>query len=85
MKKFLTRILYPLLQKLRGTKSKWPVSKLVKGNMDLYESRHGYRFDINNPVTFTEKLQWYKIYYDNGHLEKVVDKAFFKDYPHADC
>ena len=80
MKKFLTRILYPLLQKLRGTKSKWPVSKLVKGNMDLYESRHGYRFDINNPVTFTEKLQWYKIYYDNGHLEKVVDKAFFKDY-----
>ena len=80
MKKIVSRILSPLLRKLRGTTSKWPVSRLIKCNMDLYESRHGYRFDINNPVTFTEKLQWYKIYYDNAYLEKVVDKAYFKDY-----
>ena len=48
--------------------------------MELYRLKMGYDFDLSNPVTFTEKVQWYKIYYDNGYLEKVVDKAFLKDY-----
>lgn len=76
----LVKILSMILRKAHGTTSKWPLSKLIKSNMDLYESRHGYRFDIYNPITFTEKINWYKIFYDNGYLEKVVDKACFKDY-----
>ena len=37
--------------------------------------------DIKNPITFNEKLQWYKINYEgDGHLENIVDKYLFKRY-----
>lgn len=57
--------------------------ELVKTLMDKYESLMGYRMDINHPVTYTEKLQWYKVFYthkDGEDLIRVVDKYLFKDY-----
>ena len=49
--------------------------------MDKYERLVGYRMDINNPITFTEKLQWYKAFYvGDGHLDRIVDKYLFKQY-----
>lgn len=48
--------------------------------MDLYEKRCGYRFDLENPKTFTEKIIWYKVYYDNPVLTGIVDKYRFKKY-----
>ena len=37
--------------------------------------------DIKIPITFNEKLQWYKINYEgDGHLENIVDKYLFKRY-----
>lgn len=49
--------------------------------MDKYERLVGYRMDLNNPVTYTEKLQWYKLFYEgDGDLLRVVDKYLFKDY-----
>ncbi len=35
---------------------------------------------MNKPVLFTEKLQWYKLYYDNSDLAEIVDKYRFKGY-----
>lgn len=72
--------LHPIVRKMRGCINIWPESKRTQGLMELYRLKMGYDFDLSNPVTFTEKVQWYKIYYDNGYLERVVDKAFFKDY-----
>ena len=40
------------------TIDKWPIEKRVEGAMNLYEKSCGYRFDINNPETFTEKIIW---------------------------
>lgn len=80
MIKSIRHLLSPIVRKLRGCVSTWPEEKRVNGVMNLYEAKMGYRFDINNPVTFTEKVQWYKVFYDNGILEHLVDKALFKGY-----
>lgn len=58
-----------------------PQEEKIKMLMDKYERLVGYRMDINNPKTFTEKLQWYKLFYEgDGNLIRVVDKFLFKDY-----
>ena len=59
----------------------WPLEKRIELLMDRYEQQMGYRMDINNPITYTEKVQWYKIFYEgDGHLDRVVDKHLFKEY-----
>ncbi|MBR0526653.1 MAG: hypothetical protein IJJ98_08180 [Prevotella sp.] len=53
----------------------------TKRLMDKYERLVGYRMDIRHPKTFTEKLQWYKLFYEgNGKLIELVDKYLFKQY-----
>ena len=55
--------------------------ELVDKLMDKYERIVGCRMDINHPRTFTEKLQWYKLFYEgNGKLIELVDKFLFKQY-----
>ncbi len=59
----------------------WPLEKRVEDMMKRYEAKFGYRMDVNNPKTFTEKIQWYKAYYTgDGHLERVADKYLLKQY-----
>ena len=48
--------------------------------MNMYEKRMGYRFDISHPVLFTEKIQWYKLFYKNSELKNIIDKYNFKAY-----
>lgn len=59
---------------------KWPDSKLIRANMRHYKHRMGYMFDIKNPRTFTEKIQWYKFFYNNPLCPYIVDKVTFKKY-----
>ncbi len=40
----------------------------------------GKRIDIDNPKTFTEKLQWLKLFYHEPLLTKMVDKYDVKQY-----
>lgn len=58
----------------------WPQSKLIAGVMDCYKRHMGYSFDINNPILFTEKLQWYKVFYSRQDMENITDKYLFKFY-----
>ncbi len=59
---------------------KWPDSKLIRADMRHYKHRMGYSFDIKKPRTFTEKIQWYKFFYDNPLCPYIVDKVTFKNY-----
>lgn len=68
------------LRKTTKTINEWPQEKLLKGVMDCYERRMGYRFDINKPRLFTEQLQWYKVFYHGVNFGKVTDKYLFKSY-----
>ncbi len=76
LKGLCTSILY----RLRIGKNRWPKVLLEYGNMQLYKSAHGYEFDLNNPVMFTEKIQWYKSRYSHPDMGKIVDKYLFKQY-----
>lgn len=69
-----------LLRRSTKTINKWHEKKFIKGVMDCYERHCGYRFDLNNPKTFNEKLQWYKVYYVREDFERITDKALFKNY-----
>ncbi|MBR3640515.1 MAG: hypothetical protein IKN53_00615 [Oscillibacter sp.] len=51
-----------------------------KGLAKLYFRKTGKVLDWNNLALFTEKLQWYKLYYDHPDLGRIVDKVGFKSY-----
>lgn len=57
-----------------------PREEFIKGVMKCYKRNMGYSFDINNPVLFNEKLQWYKVFYERDDFGYITDKVTFKDY-----
>ncbi|MBQ0115755.1 MAG: hypothetical protein KBT10_07790 [Bacteroidales bacterium] len=61
-------------------RSVWPLGLRIKGNMRGYERKQGYSFDTRHPVTFTEKLQWYKMFYEHPDMTRMVDKYLFKQF-----
>lgn len=40
----------------------------------LYEYYTGKKLDLNNPIEFNEKIQWYKVFYHPKVLNQLVDK-----------
>ncbi|MDR2565008.1 MAG: hypothetical protein LBC97_02915 [Bifidobacteriaceae bacterium] len=46
----------------------------------LYRVMTGWRLDLDKPVTWTEKLQWLKLYDNNRLYPTLVDKVAVKDY-----
>lgn len=69
-----------ILEGTTGLRRDWPEKKRIQYAMDLYERTQGYRFDINNPKLFTEKIVWYKLFYKRNDFDRIVDKCLFKDY-----
>lgn len=45
-----------------------------------YRIRFGEKLDLNNPVSYNQKLQWLKLYDRNPNYIKMVDKIAVKDY-----
>lgn len=45
-----------------------------------YWMKTGRRLNLDNPIRFTEKLQWYKLHYKNPLMVKCVDKYDVRDY-----
>ena len=46
----------------------------------LYKALLGDNLNLNNPITFNEKLQWLKLYNRNSTYTKMVDKYLAKDF-----
>lgn len=46
----------------------------------LFRLRMGYKLNLNNPVTFNEKLQWLKLYNRKPEYTQMVDKVGAKEY-----
>lgn len=46
----------------------------------LYRFKMRHRLDLKNPQTFTEKLQWLKLYNRKPEYTKMVDKYAVKEY-----
>lgn len=45
-----------------------------------YKMKLGRKLNLKNPQRFTEKLQWYKLYYRNPIMHKCVDKYEVREY-----
>ncbi len=45
-----------------------------------YRIKTGRRLNLKNPQRFTEKLQWYKLYYKNPLMIQCVDKYDVREY-----
>ena len=45
-----------------------------------YKIKTGRKLDLKNPKRFTEKLQWYKLYYRDPLMKKCADKYEVRDY-----
>lgn len=63
--------------------------ELMEYDADLFEKRHGYRLDWNNLSTYSEKMQWAKIFdkdprkvlcTDKFEVRKWVSKKIGEDY-----
>lgn len=62
-----------ILRFLRFIPDKWMI-KLQ------YRIKLGRKLDLKNPKRFTEKLQWYKLFYRNPLMPKCVDKGDVREY-----
>ena len=45
-----------------------------------YRIKMGRKLDLKNPQRFTEKIQWYKLYYRTSLMTECVDKHAVRDY-----
>lgn len=45
-----------------------------------FHNRQGYRIDWDNPITFSEKLQWLKLYNRRKEYTIMADKVMVKDW-----
>ena len=45
-----------------------------------YRINHGYWMSFRNPITFTEKINWLKLYYRDDIFSTMVDKIAVKHY-----
>ena len=45
-----------------------------------YRFSLGQKLNLNNPVSYNEKLQWLKLYYRRPEFTSYVDKSLVKDY-----
>lgn len=46
----------------------------------MFWAQMGYKLNLNKPTTFSEKLQWLKLYDRNPQYTELVDKLKVKDY-----
>ena len=80
MMKKIKNLCVRIRAKLEPTKNKWSKEKLTQYLKRSYRAYHGRELNIDAPVFFTEKLQWYKTNYRTRDMERAVDKYLFKDY-----
>jgi hypothetical protein len=62
----------------------------LRGEFNLENRKHflegwffdsvGYFPNIEKPKTFNEKIQWYKLYYNDPIITRCIDKITFKDF-----
>ena len=68
------------MNKIREDISKWPLEKRVDFLKKAFKEKMGYDLDLENPRTFSEKIQWIKLFYRDPQMSRCADKVTFKDY-----
>ncbi|MFW5442235.1 ATP-grasp fold amidoligase family protein [Aerococcus urinaeequi] len=45
-----------------------------------YKIKTGHKLNLRNPQRYSEKIQWYKLFYRNPEMKKYVDKYLVREY-----
>lgn len=75
-----------IIQKFKAKKNeliykiKYFITSDVKRTKKRFKKRFGYVIDLNNPITFNEKIQWLKINDKNPLRTKCADKYEVREY-----
>lgn len=69
-----------IVRKYMPIKAKWPHWMLRYAVKKRYQQVMGYKLDLKKPRTFNEKIQWYKLFYDNPVVPTITNKYTFKEY-----
>lgn len=70
---------YEELDLLKFRRELTPAEKMDYLGYKFYNSI-GYNLDFNNPRSFTEKLNWMKVFYKNQKMRTIADKALAPHY-----
>lgn len=77
---FTARVKRYIKRKTTPCRNEWPKERLIEEINRKYQKNFGRYPDLENPALFTEKMQWYKLYYKNDLIPKIVDKYDFKHF-----
>ena len=60
--------------------SKWPLEKREIFLKKVFVEKMGRPLDLEAPQSFSEMIQWIKLYYHDPAMSRCADKVLFKEY-----
>ena len=60
--------------------SKWPIKRREEFLKKVFGERMGKPLNLEKPESFSEMIQWMKLYYHDPFMQRCVDKVLFKEY-----
>ena len=60
--------------------SRWPIEKREEFLKEVFEKKMGRVLDLENPKSFSEMMQWIKLYYHDPVMGQCADKVLFKEF-----
>lgn len=68
------------MNKIMEDISEWPLERREEFLKKVFKEKMGKTLDLENPETFSEMIQWIKLYYHDPAMSRCADKVLFKDY-----
>lgn len=60
--------------------SKWTLEKRERFMKKVFEEKMGRPLSFEEPKSFSEMIQWVKLYYHDPEMGRCVDKVLFKEF-----
>jgi hypothetical protein len=68
------------MNKIMEDISKWPLEKREKFLQKAFLEKMGRPLNLETPESFSEMIQWIKLYYEDPVMSRCADKVLFKEY-----
>lgn len=68
------------MNKIMEDISKWPLERREKFLQKAFLEKMGRPLNLETPESFSEMIQWIKLYYEDPVMSRCADKVLFKEY-----
>lgn len=68
------------MNKIMEDISKWPLERREKFLQKAFLEKMGRPLNLGTPESFSEMIQWIKLYYEDPVMSRCADKVLFKEY-----